>query len=176
MTPIQKGMVVAAVQLALVASLGAKYALDRARLPRVWTQTVAYDPDLPIRGRYLSVRLKVEAANVYGNTALPKANRFSFWGDLRDVKLSVENGHLVASPAGNPTGLQVARWTNNRGEEMTALSEPVAFFLPEHVMDPSWRKPGEELWIEVTVPKKGPPRPIRLAVKHGETFTPLDFK
>lgn len=176
MSPIQKGVAVAVVQLALVASLGAKYALDRARLPRVWTQTVAYDPDLPIRGRYLSVRLRVDAANVYRNTPLPKANRFSFWGDMRDVKLSVENGHLVATPVENPTGLQVARWTNNRGEEVTALSEPVAFFLPEHVTDPSWRKPGEELWIEVTVPKKGSPRPIRLAVKRGETFTPLDFK
>jgi hypothetical protein len=176
MTPIQKGVTVAVVQLALVASLGAKYALDRAWLPRVWTQTVAYDPDLPIRGRYLTARLKVDAANVYGNTPLPKANRFSFWGDLRDVKLSVESGHLVATPAEHPTGLQVARWTNNRGEEVTALSEPVAFFMSEHATDPSWRKPGEELWIEVTVPKKGPPRPIRLAVKRGETFTPLDFK
>lgn len=176
MTSIQKGIAVAAVQLALVASLGAKYALDRARLPRVWAQTVAYDPDLPVRGRYLSVRLRLDAANVYRNTPLPKANRFSFWSDMRDVKLSVENGHLVASPAEHPTGLQVTRWTNNQGEELSALSEPVAFFLPEHVTDPSWRKPGEELWIEVTVPKKGPPRPIRLAVKRGETFTPLDFK
>ena len=162
MTSIQKGVVVAVVQLALVASLGAKYALDRARLPRVWTQTVAYDPDLPIRGRYLSVRLRVDAASVYGNTPLPKTNRFSFWGDMRDVKLSEENGRLVASLSDRPTGLQVARWTNNQGQEITALSEPVAFFLAEHVTDPSWRKPGEELWIEVTVPKKGPPRPIRL--------------
>lgn len=176
MTPIQKGMAVALVQLALVASLGAKYALDRARLPRVWTQTVAYDPDLPIRGRYLSVRLRVDTQNVYGNMPQSKANRFSFWSDMRDVKLSVQNGQLVASPSDHPTGLQVARWTNNRDEEITALSEPVAFFLPEHVTDPSWRKPGEELWIEVTVPKKGPPRPIRLAVKRGEAFTPLDFK
>jgi hypothetical protein len=176
MTPIQKGMAVAAVQLALVASLGAKYALDRARLPRVWAQTVVYDPDLPIRGRYLSVRLKVDAANVYGTTPLLKTNPFGFWSNPRDVKLSAENGHLVARSAEYPTGLQVARWTNNRGEEVTALSEPVAFFLPEHVADPSWRKPGEELWIEVTVPKKGPPRPIRLAVKRGETLTPLDFK
>ena len=176
MTSIQKGVAVAVVQLALVASLGAKYALDRARLPRVWTQTVAYDPDLPIRGRYLSLLLRVDASKVYANTPLPKANRFTFWGDMRDVKLSAENGHLVASSANHPTGLQVARWTNNQGQEVTALSEPVAFFLPEHVTDPSWRKRGEELWIEVTVPKKGQPRPIRLAVKRGETFTPLDFK
>lgn len=176
MTSLQKGLLVAGVQLALVASLGAKYALDRMRLPRVWTQTVAYDPNLPIRGRYLSVRLRVSAGNVYGNAPLPKANQFSFWGDIRDASLMVQDGRLVASPAEHPTGLHVTRWTNNRSEEVTALSEPVAFFLPEHVKDPTWRKPGEELWIEVTVPKKGPPRPIRLAVKQGQTFTPLDLK
>ena len=176
MTAIQKGLIVAAVQLALVASLGGKYAADRARLPRIWTQTVAYAPNLPIRGRYLSVRLQVDAGKVYGNAPLSKTNPLNFWGDVRDASLSVQNGRLVASPAEHPTGLHVTRWKNNRGEEVTALSEPVAFFLPEHVMDPSWRKAGEELWIEVTVPKKGPPRPIQLAVKRGETFTPLDLK
>ncbi len=30
------------------------------------------------------------------------------------------------------------------------LSEPVAFFIPEHAPDPSRRDPGEELWGEVT--------------------------
>jgi hypothetical protein len=54
--------------------------------------------------------------------------------------------------------------------------EPVAFFLPEHAVDPSVRRAGEELWVEVTVPKRGPPRPIQLAVKRGESFTPLDSK
>jgi hypothetical protein len=56
------------------------------------------------------------------------------------------------------------------------LSEPVDYFLPEHAIDPSRRQPGEELWVEVTVPPKGPPRPIRLAVKKGGTFTPLEIK
>jgi len=59
---------------------------------------------------------------------------------------------------------------------VAALSEPVAYFLPEHAVDPSRRPQGEELWVEVTVPKKGPPRPIRLAVKRGDKFTPLEIK
>src|SRR4029077_5548758 len=50
----RKGIILTVLQLAIVVSLAAKYALDRARFPRVWAQTVAYDPDLPIRGRYLS--------------------------------------------------------------------------------------------------------------------------
>ncbi|HVH72640.1 MAG TPA: hypothetical protein VNB49_16220, partial [Candidatus Dormibacteraeota bacterium] len=120
MTSLQKGVLVAGVELALVASLGAKYALDRARLPRVWTQTVPYDPNLPIRGRYLSLRLRVDAGNVYESAPLPKNNNFNFWGDIRDITLSARDGHLVASPAEHPTGLHVTRWRDNRGEEVTA--------------------------------------------------------
>jgi hypothetical protein len=90
--------------------------------------------------------------------------------------LHAENGRLVASPAPRPTGLSVTRWRTRNGDLVAALSEPVDFFLPEHAVDPSRRQAGEELWVEVTVPKKGPPRPIRLAVKKGNTFTPLEIK
>jgi len=172
----RKGIILAALQLAIVASLAAKYAIDRARFPRAWAQTVAYDPDLPIRGRYLSVRLRVDADRVYGVSPLPRAIQGNFWGDMRDVYLHAENGHLVASPAPRPTGLSVTRWKTRSGDVAAALSEPVDFFLPEHAVDPSRRQAGEELWVEVTVPKKGPPRPIRLAVKKGNTFTPLEIK
>jgi hypothetical protein len=172
----RKGIILAVLQLAIVASLAAKYAIDRARFPRVWAQTVAYDPDLPIRGRYLSVRLRVDADQVYSGSELPKGNPGFFWGDTRDVYLRAENGHLVASHALRPTGLSVTRWKTRTGEVTEVLSEPVSYFLPEHAIDPSRRKPGEELWIEVTVPAKGPPRPIRLAVKRGDTFTPLEIK
>jgi hypothetical protein len=54
--------------------------------------------------------------------------------------------------------------------------EPVLFFLPEHAMDPWSQAKGGELWAEVTLPRKGPPRPIRLAIKRGDTFTPLEAK
>jgi hypothetical protein len=176
MKPSMKGIILAALQLALVASLGAKYALDRARRPRVWAQTVAYDPNLPIRGRYLGVQVRVDADEVFGNAPLANGNRGNFWGERKDVYLRAENGHLVASPAPQPTGLHVSRWKTPTGEEVAAISEPVAFFLPEHADIPMRRQLGEELWVEVTVPKHGPPRPIRLAVKRGGTFTPLEIK
>ena len=172
----RKGIILAVLQLAIVASLAAKYAIDRARFPRVWARTVAYDPDLPIRGRYLSVRLRVDADRVYGVSQPPKSIQGNFWGDMRAVYLHAENGRLVESPAPSPTGLSVTRWRTRSGDLVAALSEPVGFFLPEHAVDPSRRQPGEELWVEVTVPKKGPPRPIRLAVKKGATFKPLEIK
>jgi len=41
--------------------------------------------------------------------------------------------------------------------------------------DPSLRAPGEELWVEVTVPRRGVPRPIRLGVRTSGGLTPLDL-
>ena len=114
MNPSRKGITLAVLQLALVASLGAKYALDRVRLPRVWAQTVAYDPDLPIRGRYLSVRVRVDAHQVYGGAEPPKGSPVNSWSDQRDVRLRAEGGHLVAYTAPQPTGLRVTNWRTRR--------------------------------------------------------------
>jgi hypothetical protein len=49
--------------------------------------------------------------------------------------------------------------------ERWILQDPVAFFLPEHAADPSIAPPGKQLGVEVSVPPKGPPRPIRLEVR-----------
>lgn len=176
MSPSRKGIILAVLQLAIVASLAAKYTIDRARFPRVWARTAVYDPNLPIRGRYLSVQLRVNADQVYSGAEAPNSNPGFFLGQTKDIYLHAMNGHLVASPAPRPTGLSVARWKTRTGDVVTVLNNPVDFFLPEHANDPSRRQPGEELWVEVTVPAKGPPRPIRLAVKKGDTFTPLEIK
>src|SRR5207247_10916041 len=90
----RKGIILAALQLAIVASLAAKYAIDRARFPRVWAQTVAYDPDLPIRGRYLSVRLRVDADRVYGVSPLPRVIKVNFEDDMTALHLHCANGTL----------------------------------------------------------------------------------
>ena len=169
MTNFQKGLILAGAQLALVASLAAKYAMDRARLPRVWVQTAAYDPSLPIRGRYVRFRLLVSTDDVHGSPQ-------NLGREMRDVTLNVRDGHLVANPANHPTPLHVNQRIISRGEPVTTLIEPVAFFLPEHAVDPSVRRAGDELWMEVTVPKTGPPRPVRLAIKRGDRFTPLGLR
>src|ERR1700687_3281180 len=56
--PVHKALLLGIVQLALVASLGGKLLADRATRPRFCLKTAPVDPDLPIRGRY--VRLRVE--------------------------------------------------------------------------------------------------------------------
>jgi hypothetical protein len=45
------------IQLAIVSTIAAKYLYQRWSCPRVWTRAVAIDPQLPMRGRYLSLQL-----------------------------------------------------------------------------------------------------------------------
>jgi hypothetical protein len=56
------------------------------------------------------------------------------------------------------------------------LKQAVAYFIPPKVPDPSLRAKDEELWVEVSVPQRGAPRPIRLAVKKDGQFNPLDLR
>ena len=108
----KRSLLLAAIQVLLVLSLGGKLLVDRATLPRLWLQAAPYDPNMPIRGRY--------------------------------VQLGVR---LPSSPQ---------------------ATTPIVFFIPEHAPDPSFRQSGEQLWVELTMPAIGPPRPIRLGVKKGD--------
>jgi hypothetical protein len=52
------------------------------------------------------------------------------------------------------------------------INGETAYFLPEHSTGPILHTSGEELWIEATIPRKGPPRPIRLGIKKDGVLTP----
>ena len=161
----RKGLIVAVLHVGLVASLGAKLQVDRATRPRVWVRTAPVDPNLPIRGRY--VRLRIEAD--------PSPDLLA--GDSRyvPIALSVKDGRLVA--ARDPESRKIyADMVQRGGARIVVLHEPIAYFIPEHVTDPSIRQPGEELWVEVTVPRAGAPRPIRLGVKKDGAIAPLEVR
>ena len=61
-------------QLVIVSTVAAKYLYQRATCPRVWTRTAAYDPEMVMRGRYLSLQLTVDGC---GST-LPSAKDAQF--------------------------------------------------------------------------------------------------
>ena len=175
MSRLSKGLILAGIQLAIVASLGAKLALDRARLPRVWAKARSYDPDLPIRGRYLSLQLAVEIEpGGEDGVKIPRPESKVPCGSASGNLLAI-NGQLAATPAEYGRGVLLTTCLAPNSAEVW-LIEPVLFFLPEHAENPMQAARGGELWAEVTVPKKGPPRPIRLAVKKGNRFTPLDIR
>jgi hypothetical protein len=182
-----------AIQLALVSSIAAKYLYQRWTCPRVWTRTAVYDPELLMRGRYLSVQLIVdgcqstlpsakEAAMPRNLDGVPVGTRFSINSPQPvqfPAQLKVEGNKLVAlriPEADSQSGGQiVAAWPGSSCEEMR-LNEPVDFYIAEHAASPTPVKPGQELWIEVTVPAKGPPRPIQLALKQDGAWKPLAFE
>ena len=125
MNALRKGIVLGALQCALVLSLTGKLFYDRAIFPRVWVKTRPYDPNLPIRGRYLSLMLEPDAGAPYFD-----------------------------------------RTSNQR----------VVFFVPEHPEEfesRSFRPNAPELWAEVTIPRQGPPRPIRLGIKKDGQIQPV---
>jgi hypothetical protein len=130
MTLAKTSIAVLVIQLAIVSSVAGKYLYERWTCPRVWVRAGAYDPEMVMRGRYLSLSLH-------------------------------PNGCVAAK------GISCDDWR---------LNATVDFYISEHAADPSRTRPGQELWIEVTVPPSGPPRPIQLALKENGTWTPLAFQ
>jgi hypothetical protein len=146
----RRGLLVAALHTLLVGSIGAKLRWDRTRLPRVWVLAVPYDPATPLRGRYVSLQLavKVDADEVVDN---------------QRYRLEVRNNVLWAVPDSH--GEHNLRHISSPRGPQIVLGKPTAYFIPEHVPDPSQRLDSEELWVEMTVPESGLPRPIRLEVR-----------
>ena len=159
-----KGLIVAAAQVLLVASVGAKFLIDRASYPRVWVETAPLDPDLPIRGRYVRLGILVDAERhgAAENLGVP---------DIFNSRLEVRGDKLVAVEDEN--GTHFVSSLRCEGGDCWQLTESLAYFIPEHVEDPSRRSTDEKLWVEVTVPPKGAPRPIQLGVKKNGKLTPL---
>ena len=177
MKALHKALAVALIHILIVLTLGGKLLYDRSTRPRVWVRTGSIDPDLPIRGRYLTLSLQVQAAEVTPEDQRNPVFKTQPTHDFGYVELSVENGQLVAHRSESPTGMMINSWSRlqNRGNGNLFLSPPVVFFIPEHAETPRLGG-GAELWAEVTVPKKGPPRPIQLAIKRGDQWTPLTYR
>jgi hypothetical protein len=150
---------------ALLGTLGAKLLADRARLPRGWARTLPYDPSLPIRGRYVRLRLEVPLDSAPDSVAP--------W-ESRTARLRVEDGRLLGEidDAAEATVRLESAPTGVRA----SLARPIAYFIPEDLPDPSVRPEGEELWAEVSLSRRGPPRPIRLGVWKNGKLTPLEIR
>jgi len=195
MKPARASMALLAIQLVLVSSIAAKYLIDRSHNPRAWTPAIAYDPESILRGRYISAQLKVDACNVAQPSdeshrtlrALPI--EFDTHGNMLQAHSSL---YLLAVLGSKDGRLSVQRFTDDAhkhsGLEVLVpkkpsactgaiLAEPVSFYLSETAKSPFPLQQGQELWIQVTIPPSGPPRPIGLAIQSADgKWQPLKFQ
>ena len=65
----RNGLILAAIHLAIVGSLGVKLLADRAMLPRAWVRAAPVDPNLPIRGRYVQIRPEPRGARAAADSS-----------------------------------------------------------------------------------------------------------
>jgi uncharacterized membrane-anchored protein len=181
------------IQLALVCSVAGKYLYQRWTCQRVWTRTAAFDPELIMRGRYLSLQLTVDGCS----STLPSAKQAEFPRDVNGAAVSGEFGirnyenmnfpaelrvidnRLAAihirDPKDRKSSQMVTAWRATSCKDLRLVA-PVNFYIAEHSRSPLPMATGAELWIEVTVPPKGPPRPIQLALKQNGAWEPFAFE
>jgi hypothetical protein len=150
---LRSGYTVALAHLLILLGMVAKYAYERETLPRVWARTISVDPDTPLRGRYIRMTIEVQASE-----ARPRQYQDRF-------RLEIVQGALVARrhSKGHFSLFQPGRRFDREDDPNApwALTEPVDFYLPEGVPDPTILKPNERLWVELTVPANGSLRPLR---------------
>jgi hypothetical protein len=181
------------IQIVIVSFVALKYLYQRATCPRVWARAAAYDPSLVMRGRYLSLQLTVDgcsstlpsAKNAQfprNSSGMPVGPRFNVNAPETvwfQATLAVKDNKLIvirAPESESTTVTQTVAAQPGAGCDQMRLWNPVDFYISEHADDPTWLKRGQELWIEVTVPPKGPPRPLQLALKDNGVWKPLAFQ
>lgn len=168
------------IQIALVLSIAGKYLYERKTCPRVWVRAAQFDPNAPLRGRYLSMQLSLDACG------LPRDERPSrtiigrptpvVAAEQWTVRPVAQDGKLIArlaTDSDRPEYTQELTLWNTHTCDRAVLSSPVEYFIADTARTPFPLQPGQELWVEVTVPRMGPPRPIQLAVSQNGVFTPL---
>ena len=179
MRVLRPGLILLVVQLILVSSVAGKYLYERQTCPRLWTRATQFDPNLPLRGRYLALQLVLDSCNMTHDKQhmlpqYPPGRVVWQW----QVSLSAVNGKLVANLAATPG----ARRSNetltlpaNTPCKRATLGTETMLFLPDRSHPPLPLKPGQDLWVEVTLPPSGPPRPIQIAISSADGFRPLKF-
>ena len=184
MSPMGRAVLLLAIQAVLVLSIAGKYLYERKTCPRVWVRAAQYDPNAPLRGRYLAMQLAVDACGLprdeghqyrYAVPSVPALAASWHW----TVRLEVQGGKLVPVLVGGtdrPEMTEELTVWGNRPCDRATLSQGVEYFISDTAKNPFPPKKGEELWVEVTVPPMGPPRPIQLAVSKDGVFTPLALR
>jgi hypothetical protein len=180
MNQLGKGLAVALLHLLLVSSLGGKLLYDRGHRPRVWVQVANYDPDLPIRGRYLSLNLEVPTEGITIAKSLEsykdKDGKPIYFEHPLPYRCDLVLRNNVLTAVGNEQG-QYMLFVRQRASQPSAIvvDAHTPLFIPEH-LDTREIRSAPQLWMEATIPRKGPPRAIQLAVKKDGVLRPFNIQ
>lgn len=180
-----RSWVLVVVQLVLVLSVAGKYLLERRTCPRVWVRATQVDPVQPLRGRYLALRMSVDTCGLPRDKGMwtpgyrdgvAKVGAGGWeWG----ATLAAKGGRLTAQVDGRPRSpsemQQVVLVASDRCDR-ASLTSQAEYFVSDQARVPFPLKAGEELWVEVTVPPSGPPRPIQMATSDSAGFHMLPFR
>lgn len=172
------------IQLVIVLSIAGKYLYERKVCPRIWVRATQFDPELPLRGRYLALQLMTDACS------LPRDHDHYLKGYVIDgkqqpgswrwtVTIKEKGGRLVPQLEDHPKTPGKTESLELREDQpcdRAVLPSGVEYFIPDRAKSPFPLQAGEELWVEVTVPPSGPPRPIQLALASQAGFRPLRFE
>jgi hypothetical protein len=116
----------------------------------------------------------------YNGAAVPGNFRLRGAGDVAfPAELKVVNKKLSAiyiRDAAEARSAQTVLAGAQSPCDQMRLASPVNFYIAEHATSPLPGSNGAELWIEVTIPPKGPPRPIQLALKRDGRWEPVAFE
>ena len=149
----RRGLIVLLLQVTLALAVLGRFELDRAASPRAWARTIPVDPEDPLRGRYVKLWLDLPDRRTPADTG---------WS----VELAVEGNQLVVHTAHGWEGFRLRRPTPPAARGVV-VDRPLAYFIPDGAPDPSQLSPGQELWVEVSVPARGLPRPMGIQIRTG---------
>jgi len=182
MSRMRTGTALFAIQLLLVLSVAGKFYYERHTRPRVWVRATQYDPELPIRGRYMDLRLVADSCalphdkqHFDGGYPIDKEDRSPGSWDWK-VTATAQDGKLILKDdeyTRPPSEVGDVYSRENEPCDRATFTPGLEFFIPDTARRAVVPKPGQELWVEVTVPASGPPRPIQLAVSDSTGFHPL---
>ena len=165
----RSGLLLAGVQAVLILSTAAMFWFDRQISPRAWVRTEPVDPSLPIRGRYITLNMVVPL----------RSDRLKISdGDLLNtyqrIQLVAVGDRLIADIEDNAKSNLIDGSIRQSGDDWVVRPDhQLAFFIPPDVQDPSIQPDGRTLWVEVTVPRSGAPRPIQLGLDVNGLIQPL---
>jgi hypothetical protein len=175
---IRAGLILGLVQVVLVLSVAGKYLYERETQPRVWTRATQFDPALPLRGRYLALQLMLDACGLprdAEHTVPGYGGGHPSW--RWNVSLGAANGKLVPrlEKSWVPRAGGTLTLFADKPCDQATLSNEVSLFIPDRAQVPFPLPAGQELWVEVTLPPSGPPRPIQMALSGEGGFHPLEL-